>query len=91
MWRRKDKFAYLFHYVNALNASTSTTINISSFLVTGQCAKKVVSDSLRLVDFANRLVKSALNLPNRQVKFFGNSNYRRDLINPALQKIFRAS
>ena len=39
--------------------------------MTGQCAKKVVSDSLRLVDFANRGVKSVLTLPNRQVKFFG--------------------
>ena len=71
MRRRKDKGAYLFHYINALNTSTCTAINISSFLVTGQCAKKVVSDSPRLVDFANRLVKSVLNLPNRQVKFFG--------------------
>ena len=70
MRRRKDKGAYLFHYINALNASTCTTINISSFLVTGQWAKKVVFDSLRLVDFANRLVKSVLNLPNKQVKFF---------------------
>ena len=71
MRRRKDKGAYLFHYINALNASTCTTIDISSFLVTGQCAKKVVFNSLRLVDFDNRPVKSALNLPNRQVKFFG--------------------
>ena len=39
--------------------------------MTGQCAKKVMFDSLRLVDFANRGVKSVLNLPNRQVKFFG--------------------
>ena len=39
--------------------------------MTGQCAKEVVSDSLRLVDFANRGVKSVLNLPNRQVTFLG--------------------
>ena len=31
--------------------------------------KKVVSDSLGLVDFAVRLVNSVFNLPNGQVKF----------------------
>ena len=35
-----------------------------------QRAKKVVSDSPGLVDFAIRLVNSVLNLPDRQVKFF---------------------
>ena len=35
-----------------------------------QGAKKVVSDSLGLVDFAIGLVNSVLNLPNRQVKIF---------------------
>ena len=35
-----------------------------------QHAKKVVSDSLRLVDFAIRIVNSVLNLPKGQVKFF---------------------
>ena len=34
------------------------------------CAKKVVSDSLRLVDFVTGQVHSVLNLPNMQVKFF---------------------
>ena len=34
------------------------------------CAKKVVSDSPGLVDFAIRLVNSVINLPDRQVKFF---------------------
>ena len=33
-------------------------------------AKKVVSDSLWLVDFAIRLVNSVLNLPNGKVLFF---------------------
>ena len=33
-----------------------------------QRAMKVVSDSPGLVDFANRLVNSVLNLPNGQVK-----------------------
>ena len=33
-----------------------------------QCAKKVVSDSPGLEDFAIRLVNSVFNLPDRQVK-----------------------
>ena len=36
-----------------------------------QRAKKVVSDSPGLVDFAFGLVNSVLNLPNGQVNFFG--------------------
>ena len=36
-----------------------------------QCAKKVVSDSLGLVDFAIGLVFFVLNLPDGQVLFFG--------------------
>ena len=39
--------------------------------MTTQRAEKVVSDSLGLVDFAVRLVNSVINLPNGQVKFFG--------------------
>ena len=35
-----------------------------------QRAKKVVSDSPGLVDFAVGLVKSVLNLPDVQVRFF---------------------
>ena len=35
-----------------------------------QRAKKVVSDSPGLVDFAIRLVNSVINLPNGQVNFF---------------------
>ena len=35
-----------------------------------QCAKKVVSDSPGLVDFAIRLVNSVFNLPDGQVMFF---------------------
>ena len=42
-----------------------------------QRAKKVVSGSLGLVDFAIGLVNSVLNLPDEQVKFFWNPNYRR--------------
>ena len=36
-----------------------------------QCAKKVVSDSPGLVDFAIRLVIFVLNLPDEQVLFIG--------------------
>ena len=40
-----------------------------------QCAKKVMSDSPGLVDFAVELVIFVLNLPNGQVLFLGaNSN-----------------
>ena len=35
-----------------------------------QRAKKVVSNSPQLVDFAIGLVNSVFNLPNRQVMFF---------------------
>ena len=44
----------------------------------------MVSDSPGLVDFATGLVKSVLNLPDRQVKFFGEFT----VINPAHQKEF---
>ena len=53
-----------------------------------QCSKKVTSDSPGLVDFALRLVNSVLKLPEWQVKFLGNSNYKRTGINPAHQIIF---
>ena len=57
-----------------------------------QCAKNVMSDSPGLVDFAISLVIFVLNLPDRQVLFWGgNSNYRRIVINPANQKGFGAS
>ena len=42
-----------------------------------QHAKKVVSDSPHLVDFAIGLVNFVLNLPDGQVKFLRNSNDRR--------------
>ena len=48
-----------------------------------QHAKKVVSDSLGLVDFATGLVNSVLNLPDRQGKFFGGES---TVINPSHQK-----
>ena len=40
-------------------------------------AKKVVSNSPGLVDFAFGLMNFALYLPDGQVKFLRNSNYRR--------------
>ena len=57
-----------------------------------QPAKKVMSNSLGLVDFAIGLVIFFLNLSDEQVLFFwGNSNYRRIVINPSNQKGFGAS
>ena len=54
-----------------------------------QRAKKVLSNSLGLVDFAIWLVIFVLNLPDGQVLFlWGNSNCRRIVINPANQKGF---
>ena len=54
-----------------------------------QRAKKVVSDSLGLVDFAIGPVIFVPNLPDGQALFLGgNSNYRRIVINLANQKAF---
>ena len=54
-----------------------------------QHAKKVVSYTPGLVDFAIGLVIFVLNLPDGQVLFFWkNSNYRRIVINPADRKGF---
>ena len=51
-----------------------------------QRAKKVVSNSPGLVDFAVALVNSVIDLPDGQVNILGgNSNYRRTVINPASQ------
>ena len=46
------------------------TPNLWLLLVISQRAKKVVSDSLGLVDFAIGLVNSVFNLPDRQVIYF---------------------
>ena len=53
-----------------------------------QHAKKVVSDSPGLVDFAIRLVIFVLNLPDGQVLFFGEIQITEGLINLANQKGF---
>ena len=49
-----------------------------------QRAKKVVSDSPGLVDFAIRLVIFVLNLPDEQVLFFGESQITEGLIKRVL-------
>ena len=55
-----------------------------------QRAKKVMSDSLGLMDFAIGLVIFVLNLPDGQLLFFWeNSNYRGIVINPTNRKRFR--
>ena len=57
-----------------------------------QCAKKVVSDSLGLVDFAHGLVNSVFNLPNGQVMFFEEFEWQKNCeINSANQNVFGAS
>ena len=58
-----------------------------------QHAKKVVSDSLGLVDFTIELVNNyVLNLPDGQVKFFEEFKLHKNcVINPAHQKVFGAS
>jgi len=61
-------------------------------MITYQSAKKVVSSSPGLVDFAIRLVNSVLNLPDGQVKFFDDFKVQKNCeINSAHQKVFGAS
>ena len=70
-----------------MNQRPETATLLPFGLVVYQHAKKVVSDSLGLVDFAIGLVIFVLNLPDGQVFFGGgNSNYRGIVINPANQK-----
>ena len=57
-----------------------------------QRAKKVVSDSLGLVDFAYGLVNSVFNLPNGQVMFFEEFEWQKNCeINSANQNVFGAT
>ena len=57
-----------------------------------QRAKKVVSDSLGLVDFAYGLVNSVFNLPNGQVMFFEEIERQKNCeINSANQNVFGAT
>ena len=60
-------------------------------MISMQCAKKVVSDSLGQVDFALRLVNFVLNLPDRQVKYFEEFDLQKNYeINSAHQNILGA-
>ena len=52
-------------------SSSLTIISLINFVSFVQRAKKVVSDSLGLVDFATGLVVFVLNLPDGKVLFFG--------------------
>ena len=56
-----------------------------------ECTKKVVSDSLGLVDFAIWAVNSVLNLPEEQVKFFKKFKLQKNCNQSCLSKIFWAS
>ena len=59
-------------------------------MFTYQHAKKVLSNSLELEDFAIGLVTFVLSLPDGQVKCFGNSNYRRTVYsNRLIKKLLR--
>ena len=53
-----------------------------------QRAKKVVSDSPGIVNFAIGLAIFVFNLPDRQALFFGEIQITEGLINPANQKGF---
>ena len=53
-----------------------------------QRAKKVVSDSLGLVDFAIGLVNPVVNFPEGQVKFFGKFKLQKNCNQCCSSKIF---
>ena len=56
------------------------------------CAKKVVSDSPKLVGFVIGLVNSVINLTDGQVKFFEEFTLQKNCeINSAHQNVFGAS
>ena len=61
---------YMSHVRRILKPPSKRLSSSWPLAVWEQCAKKVVSDSLGLVDFAVGLVNSVLNLPDGQVKFF---------------------
>ena len=60
---RSDRFVFAFSHIVIFNI---------------QRAKKVVSDSPGLVDFAFGLVNSVLNLSDGQVNFFGKFKLQKD-------------
>ena len=61
-------------------------IMIIIIIISMQRAKKVLSDSLGLEDFSVGLMTFVLSLPDGQVKFFENSNYRRTVYSNLLIK-----
>ena len=67
-------------------------LNIFPAIVCFQSAKKVVSDSPGLVDFAIGLAKSVFNLADRQVMFFEEFETQKKCeINSAQPKAFGAN
>ena len=80
--RKKERKEKCFFKCNIHNKQLKfyncpSTKIVHSLACPQQRAKKVVSDSLGLVDFAITLVIFVLNLPDGQVLFFlGNSNYK---------------
>ena len=67
---------------------TWTAVSSCSFVDRVQRAKKVVSDSPGLMDFAIGLVNSVFNLPHGQLMFLRNSNNRRIVTSILLVKKF---
>ena len=65
---RFQKKKIILHNILSSSLTIILLINFVSFV---QRAKKVVSDSLGLVDFAIGLVVFVLNLPDGKVLFFG--------------------
>ena len=73
-----------------MNENIYILYNLFEKLESMQCAKKVMSDSSGLVDFAIGLVNSVVNLPNSQVMFLSNSNNRRTMNSiPLVRKCLR--
>ena len=60
--------SFLITYLETKNQFQCTAYNTKCTCTCMQCAKKVVSNSVGLVDFAIRLVNSVFNLPDGQVK-----------------------
>jgi len=52
---------------------------VKDVFLSQQCAKKLVSDSLGIVDFAIRLNNSVLNLPKGEMKVFWGSQITQEL------------
>ena len=66
------------------------SVGETNLVIHWQCAKKVVSDSPGLVDFAIGLVNPVLNLPKGKVKFFGKFKLQKNCNQCCSSKIFLA-